>query len=105
MNIQTHDAAEKEWIAEIAKAACIRLTEEELARFVHEVKSRLLLLAEMEDFATDADWKKTAVGEEALRADFRTVGLPREQLLSASARRDGAYFSVPATFGEGDGAP
>lgn len=91
-----------EWLAQVARAACLNLDGEDLSRLASEIGRELSELSELRTENRE-DWQKDAVELSSLRPDQTGNCLSRDGLLlSATHQRDGCFL-VPDVFGEGGG--
>lgn len=86
------------WVREIARVACLRMTEEEIAEQTAELRQMLAALDTLGDFDTREAWKENAVGMDALREDSAKPFSERDALLSAAPVREGDFFRVPSAL-------
>ena len=89
------------WLAEVARAACLRLNEEEAVLLAKDVGRELSELADLRPENAEENWKHGAVELSALREDLPMACLPREQLLSAASDCKDGCFLVPRVLGDG----
>ena len=88
------------WIAEVAQAACLELSDERLAVLAESVEAELSLLADLQG-SGEANWGDEAVTLDLLREDRVRESLPVEALLSSAPCRVGDFFAVPELLGGG----
>ena len=89
------------WLAEVARAACLKLNEEEVVLLAKDVSRELSELADLRSENAEENWKNGAVKLSALREDAPAACLPREQLLSEASHCKDGCFLVPRVVGEG----
>ena len=83
------------WVREIARIACLRLTEDEIAEQTVQLRQMLAALESLWEFDTCEAWKNAAVETDALREDVVERFARREELLAAAPAREGDFFRVP----------
>ena len=95
MELQREQLADEAWLERMARLACIRLTGDEIRMYTAELNQLLSALDGMKAPAGGTAELTDGISETVLREDTAGPCLPREELLSASASRDGVYFLIP----------
>ena len=94
----------EEWVREIAKTACLQLTEEEIISQTAALREMLAALDSLADFDARELWRSRAVPAESLREDAIGISEEREALLSCAPDREGVFFRAPRALRTEGGA-
>lgn len=88
------------WIAAVAKAACLELSENRLSEMAKSVGAELDELSDLRGYG-ETEWGDRAVSISEFREDAVRDCLDKDALLSSATCRIDDYFSVLEVLSEG----
>ena len=98
--MQRKKECDAEWIAAVARAACLELDEGQLAELARSVEAELQELCQINGVEV-GDWMQMGQDVSAFREDLAGACLDAEKLLSAATCRRGDCFAVPEMLRDG----